>query len=131
MFRKFSTNFKRKKEEINGVNVVNGVNGVNGTNGTNGTDHGVTNGTNGQSKAKPALKERHGSFAPFKSKKETSNQSTDHNASRADVENSFELFAQLLHASVRSHIYFFSTSTATESQVTSQKRQIFFGCRLQ
>lgn len=95
MLRKFSTKFKSRREEANGVN------GTNGIKGANGTTHGVTNGTNGESKEKPALKERHSSFAPFKSKKETSNRSTDHSASRRDVENSFEQFAQLIHASVR------------------------------
>lgn len=89
MLRKLSTRFKSKREEVKGVN---------GVNGTNGTTHGVTNGVNDE---KPALKERHSSFAPFKSKKETSNHSTDHSASRADVENSFEQFAQLIHANVR------------------------------
>ena len=92
MLRKFSTKFKSKREEVRGVN---------GVNGTNGTTHGVTNGINGESREKPALKERHSSFAPFRSKKETSDHSTDHSASRADVENSFEQFAQLIHANVR------------------------------
>lgn len=96
MLRKFSTKFKIRREDANGVN---------GVNGTNGTTHGVTNGTNGESKEKPALKERRSSFAPFKSKKETSNHSTDHNASRRDVENSFEQFAQIIHASVRFLIF--------------------------
>lgn len=95
MLRKFSTKFKSRREDANGVN------GTNGIKGANGTTHGVTNGTNGESKEKSALKERHSSFAPFKSKKETSNRSTDHSASRRDVENSFEQFAQLIHASRR------------------------------
>lgn len=108
MLRKFSTKFKRRREEVNGVNGVNGING---------TPNGVTNGTNGESTTKPALSNRHSSFAPFKSKKETSKHSTDHNASRADVESLFEQFAQVLHASVRNQIcFFFFISTATESQ---------------
>lgn len=94
MLRKFSTRFKSKREDANGVS------GTNGTNGTNGTTNGATNGANGESGEKPALKDRHSSFAPFKSKKETSTHSTDHNASRGDVEKSFEQFAQLIHASV-------------------------------
>lgn len=89
MLRKLSTRFRSRKEEVNGVN------------GTNGTTHSVPNGTNGETKAKPNLKERHSSFTPFKSKKDTSNYSVDHNASRQDVEDSFEQFAQLIHASVR------------------------------
>lgn len=91
MLRKLSTKFRSRKEESSGVN---GTNGINGTNA-------VTNGTNGESRGKPTLKERHSSFAPFKSKKDTPDHSTDHNASRRDVENSFEQFAQLIHAAVR------------------------------
>ncbi|KAL9134531.1 MAG: hypothetical protein Q9175_004283 [Cornicularia normoerica] len=98
MLRKFSTRFKKRREESSGVN---GTKNINGTNGTNGTTHGVINGANGESREKPALNERHSSFAPFKSRKETSNHSTDHNASRGDVENTFEQFAQLIHASRR------------------------------
>ena len=122
MFRKLSTRFKSKREEVNGVN---------GVNGTNGKAHGVANGLNGESTAKAALKERRGSFAPFKSKKETANHSADHNASRADVENTFEQFGQLIHASVRSQICSFSISTATESQGISPRRQSFFRLRFQ
>ncbi len=114
MLRKLSTKFKSKRE-------------VNGVNGTNGTTHGVTNGTNGGSKEKPALKERHSSFTPFKSKKETSDHVTDHSASRADVENSFEQFAQLIHANVRNQLSSIFISTATGSQGIFPKRQIFFG----
>ena len=98
MFRKFSTKFKSRKEENSRVN------GSNGINGTNGTTNGVANGISGESREKPAIKDRRSSFAPFKSKKETSDHSTDHKASRGDVENSFEQFAQLLHASVRKRI---------------------------
>lgn len=112
MLRNFSTRFKKRREESSGVN---GTNNINGTNGTNGTTHGVINGANGESREKPALNERHSSFAPFKSRKETSNHSTDHNASRGDVENTFEQFAQLIHASVRKQRWFFFPSTATES----------------
>ena len=89
MLRKLSTRFRSRKEEVNGVN------------GTNGTTHNVPNGTNGESKGKPNLKERRSSFTPFKSKKDSSNHSVDHSASRQDVEDSFEQFAQLIHASVR------------------------------
>ena len=96
MLRKLSTRFRSRKEEASGANGINGVNG---------TTHGVTNGTNGESRGKPNLKERHSSFAPFKSKKDTSDHSTDHSASRRDVENSFEQFAQLIHASVRIHAH--------------------------
>ena len=95
MLRKFSSKLKTRREQVNGVN------GANGTNGTNGTTHGVTNGTNGESMGKPAFKERHTSFAPFKSKKETLNHSTDHSGSRGDVEDSFEQFAQITSVSVR------------------------------
>lgn len=117
MLRKFSNKFKSRKEEANGVN---------GTNGTNGTTHSVTKGTNGESREKPDLKERHSSFAPFKSNKENSSHSTDHNASRGDVEKSFEQFAQLIHASVCYQICFFFMGTATKSQGISRKRQSFF-----
>ena len=92
MLRKLSTRFKSRKEENSRVN---------GTSGINGTTHNVINGTNGESMGKPGLKERHSSFTPFKSKKDTSNHSVDHSASRRNVEDSFEQFAQLLHASVR------------------------------
>ena len=92
MLRKLSTRFRSRKEENSGVNgtthtVTNGANGINGI--------------NGESKGKPNLKERHSSFTPFKSKKDTSNHSVDHSAGRRDVEDSFEQFAQLIHASVR------------------------------
>ena len=118
MLRKLSTRFRSRKEDAGGVN---GTNGINGTNGT--TAHAVTNGTNGESREKPVPKERHSSFTPFKSKKETPNQSTDHSASRRDVENSFEQFAQLIHASVRMHPCLFLISTATESQGIFVRRQ--------
>lgn len=99
MLRKLSTKFRsRKKEEVNGAN---------GANGVNGTTHGLTNGTNGESKEKPVLKERHSSFRPFKSRKETSDHSADHNASRGEVEDSFEQFAQIIHASVRNQMCFY------------------------
>ena len=94
MLRKLSTKFKSRKEEASRAN------GVNGTNSTNG----LTNGTNGEFKGKAGLKERHSSFGPFKLKKEISNQSTGQSASRRDVESSFEQFAQLIHASVRTHL---------------------------
>ena len=97
MLRKLSTRFKSRKEDASAINGTKGTNGINGINGANG----VTNGTNGESKEKPSLKERHSSFGPFKSKKEATNHSTDHSASRRDVENSFEQFGQLIHASVR------------------------------
>ena len=103
MLRKISTKFKSRKEGSNGVN---GTKGANGTNGINGASHGVTNGTNGESREKPAFKERHSSFTPFKSKKEISSHSANHSASRADVENSFEQFAQLIHVGVRIQMYF-------------------------
>lgn len=117
MLRKFSTKFRSRRDEANGVN---------GINGTNGVTHGVTNGTNGESKEKPTLKERHSSITPFKSKKETSNHSAHHSASRADVENSFEQFAQLIHASVCNEIGSFLMSTETESQGICRKRESFF-----
>ena len=98
MLRKLSTRFKSRKEEASGVN---------GTNGINGTTHGVTNGTNGDSRGKASPKERHNSFALFKSKKDTSDPSPDHSASRQDVEDSFEQFAQVIHASVRIHSFLF------------------------
>ena len=119
MLRKFSTRFKSRKEEasrVNGTNTTNGTNGLNGVNGTNGTAPGVTGGTNGESRGKANLKERHSSFGPFKSKKETSNHSPDHSASRRDVENSFEQFGQLIHASVRTDSNLLFKMTATESR---------------
>ena len=112
MLRKLSTRFRSRKEDVNGLN---------GTNGTNGTTHSVPNGTNGESKAKPNLKERHSSFTPFKSKKDTSNHSVDHNASRQDVEDSFEQFAQLIHASVRILPYFFIDQTLHSSRMAPIK----------
>lgn len=102
MLRKLSTKFRSRKEEVNGTNRVNG------------TTQGLTNGTNGESKEKPALKERHSSFRPFKSRKETSDNSADHNASRRDVEDSFEQFAQIIHASVRNHKCFLSLSESKD-----------------
>ena len=107
MLRKLSTRFRSRKEEVNGVN------------GTNGTTHSVPNGTNGESKGKPNLKERHSSFTPFKSKKDTSNHSVDHSASRQDVEDSFEQFAQLIHASVRILSYFFIDHTLQSCRMAS------------
>ena len=114
MLRKLSTRFKSRKDEASGVN---------GTNGINGTTHGVTNGTNGDSRGKASPKERHNSFTLFKSKKDTSDPSTDHSASRQDVEDSFEQFAQVIHASVRIHSYLFFERTAIESQGIFRKRQ--------
>ena len=128
MLRKFSTRFKSRKEEasrVNGTNGTNGTSGTNGINGTNGTTPGLTSGTNGESRGKANLKERHSSFGPFKLKKETSNHSPDHSASRKDVENSFEQFAQQIHASVRTHSYLFLKRTATESRGILRKRQSF------
>ena len=118
MLRKLSTRFRSRKEDAGGVN---GINGANGTNGT--TAHAVTNGTNGESREKPVPKERRSSFTPFKSKKETPNHSTDRSASRRDVENSFEQFAQLIHVSVRMHPCLFLIGTATESQGIVGRRQ--------
>ena len=109
MLRKLSTRFRSKKEDVNGVN------------GTNGTTHSVPNGTNGESKAKPNLRERHSSFTPFKSKKDTSNYSVDHNASRQDVEDSFEQFAQLIHASVRILSLFLIDQTLQSSRMAPVK----------
>ena len=109
MLRKLSTRFRSRKEEVNGVN------------GTNGTTHSVLNGTNGESKGKPNLKERRSSFAPFKSKKDTSNHSVDHSASRQDVEDAFEQFAQLIHASVRILSYLFIDHTLQSSRMASVK----------
>jgi linoleate 10R-lipoxygenase len=91
MLRRLSTRFgKNKKDRANGINDTNDV--------TNGTD---TNGasTNGVSAGKPALEKRQSSFG-FGTKKVKA-QSTDHAASRSDVQNSFEQFAQLIHASER------------------------------
>lgn len=101
MFRKLSTRFgKSKKEEANGIRGTNGTNGTHGTHGTNGPSDTTTttpNGANGDTPTKLTLGKRNSSFAPFKAKKET----TDHSASRGDVESSFEQFAQLIHASQR------------------------------
>ena len=107
MLRKLSTRFRSRKEEVNGVN------------GTNGTTHSALNGTNGESKGKPNLKERRSSFTPFKSKKDASNYSVDHKASRQDVEDSFEQFAQLIHASVRLLSYLFVDQTPQSSCMAS------------
>ena len=100
MLRKLSTRFsKGKKDEANGVNVSD-------TNSTrypvNGTKRNIvtTNGANGD-KASPEQR-RTGSFSfmPKKSKTE-SNDNSNGTASRADIESSFEQFAQLIHASNR------------------------------
>lgn len=116
MLHKFSSRLKKRREEVSGVSGVNGVNGVNGNNGANGITNGVTNGTHGESTEKPAFKERRSSFAPFKSKKETSNHFTNHTAGRGDVEDLFEQFAQLISVSVRNQMHSSFLSTATASQ---------------
>lgn len=115
MLRKFSSKLKKRREEVNGVN---------GTNATNGNTNGVANGTNGESTEKPAFKERRSSFAPFKSKKETLNHFTNHNASRGDVEDSFEQFAQLISVSVSIQLRFSFLSAATESRGIFRKHNI-------
>ncbi len=91
MIRRFSqkVGFGKKKEDVNGT-TNDTTNGTNGTHATNG----ITNGDGGE---KPNLQKRTSTFMPFKAKKET----TDHAASRADVESSFAQFAQLIHASRR------------------------------
>ena len=115
MLHKFSSKLKKRREEVNGVN---------GANGTNGITNGVTNATNGESTEKPAFKERRSSFAPFKSKKETLNHYTNHTASRGDVEDSFEQFAQQISVSVRNQMHISFLSTATESRGIFRKHYI-------
>lgn len=93
MLRRFSTKFgKSKHDQTDGVNGTNGI--TNGT--TNGVDANGTH-TNGTSAEKPDLDKRRSSFG-FRKGKQTS---TDHSASRDDIENSFAQFAQLIHASQR------------------------------
>ncbi len=102
MLRRFSTKFgKSRKDEVNGANGTNGTTSSNGiqTNGSyaNGAD------TNGTSTEKPGPTKRGSSFGfvSKKSKTMASAPTTDHAASRADVENAFAQFAQLIHASRR------------------------------
>ena len=78
---------------VNGNGVANGTNGVNGANGTNGT-----NGTNGASKAAKPTK-RFSLAAP--KRQATGPVEPDHSVTRGDIDNSFEQFAQLVHASRR------------------------------
>ena len=117
MLRRFSTKFgKSKKDEVNGVGGSNGVTSTNGTeangsysNGsyTNATDTkgSYTNGTdtNGTSSDKPNIAKRGSSFGfpPKKPKSQAAAQMIDHTASRADVENAFTEYAQVIHASRR------------------------------
>ena len=84
---------------------MNGVNGTNGTTSSNGiqTNGSYANGaeTNGTSNEKPGPTKRGSSFgfASKKSRTQASAPTTDHAASRADVENAFAQYAQLIHAS--------------------------------
>ena len=92
MLRRFSTKFgKNKHDQVNGVN---GASSTNGTNGINGTDAKRSQ-TNGETAEKPDIEKRHSSFGFIKGRQGTS----DHSASRADIESSFSQYAQLIHAS--------------------------------
>ena len=100
MLRRFSTKFgKSRKDEVNGANGTNGTSSSNGIQ-TNGS---YTNGaeTNGTSSEKPGPTKRGSSFgfASKKSKAQASALTADHAASRAEVENAFAAYAQLIHAS--------------------------------
>lgn len=77
MFRKLTTKFNGKGKEVNGNAGINGQ----------------TDGTSRQE-----LGRKRSSFMPQKKKEE---HNIDHSASRADVESSFNKFAQLIHASRR------------------------------
>ena len=77
MFRKLTTKFNGKGKEVNG-------------------NTGINSQTDGPSRQE--LGRKRSSFMPQKKKEE---QNVDHSASRADVETSFNKFAQLIHASRR------------------------------
>ena len=98
MLRRFSTKFGKNKHDqgngVNGVNNTNGTNGTNGTNSINGVD-GKKAHTNGDIADKPDSEKRHSSFGFIKGRQGTS----DHSASRADIEGSFSQYAQIIHAS--------------------------------
>ena len=82
MLRRFSTKVglsKGRKDDTNGM--------------TNGTTNGTTNGV---ADSKPNLEKRRSSFMPIKSSKKA--ETTDHSASRAEVESTFDQFSQLIHA---------------------------------
>lgn len=77
MFQKVIVKFTGKGKEVNGNDAINGQ-------------------SDGSSRQK--LGRKRSSFIPQKKKEE---QNVDHSASRADVESSFNKFAQLVHASRR------------------------------
>lgn len=77
MFRKLTTKFNGKGKEVNGNAGINGQT---------------------ENPSRQELARKRSSFMPQKKKEE---QNVDHSASRADVESSFNKFAQLIHASRR------------------------------
>ena len=90
------TNGAHAANGANGNGVTNGTNGANGHSSTNGANG--TNGTNGASKASKGPTKRF-SFAP--PKRQATEPAPDRSVTRGDIDNSFEQFAQLVHASRR------------------------------
>lgn len=75
MLRKFSARFSKEKREE-----------------TTGHSNGVE---------KPEIGRKRSSFMPQKKDKEKAHESIDHSASRSEIEDSFQKYAQLIHASQR------------------------------